>query len=94
MALPFAIDRLPAISALLYENAGRYAEAEPLYRQALAIRKQALGEGHPDYATSLNDLAGLLYAQGDYPAARPLIERALAIQPLPRLHGVFTSVDA
>ena len=28
---------------------GRYAEAEPLYRRALAIREQALGPDHPDH---------------------------------------------
>ena len=36
--------------ALLYMAMGDYARAEPLYRQALAIRKKALGEDHPDYA--------------------------------------------
>ncbi|MCB9109541.1 MAG: tetratricopeptide repeat protein, partial [Anaerolineales bacterium] len=30
-------------------------------------------------ATSLNNLAALLEAQGDYEAARPYLERALAI---------------
>ena len=39
-----------------------------------------LGEHHPDTAQSLNNLAGLLQAQGDYAAARPLYEQALAIR--------------
>ena len=30
---------------------GNCAKAEPLFVEALAIRKQALGEKHPDYAT-------------------------------------------
>lgn len=34
---------------------------------------------HPDTANSLHNLAGLLHAQGDYDAALPLAERALAI---------------
>ena len=38
-----------------------------------------LGERHPDYAQSLNNLANLLYATGDYARARPLYEQALAI---------------
>ena len=38
-----------------------------------------LGERHPATATSLNNLAGLLEAQGDYAAAKPLFEQALAI---------------
>jgi tetratricopeptide (TPR) repeat protein len=43
------------------------------------MRELALGAGHPDTATSLNNLARLLRAQGDLAAARPLFERALAI---------------
>ena len=39
-----------------------------------------LGERHPDYANSLNNLAALLSAQGDYARARPLYEQALAIR--------------
>jgi Tetratricopeptide repeat len=38
-----------------------------------------LGPEHPYTATSLNNLAGLLQAQGDFAGARPLFERALAI---------------
>jgi hypothetical protein len=36
---------------------GNYVAAEPLYRQALQIRRRVLGEEHPDFATSLNNLA-------------------------------------
>ncbi len=32
---------------------GRYEQAEPLYRQALELRRELLGEKHPDVATSL-----------------------------------------
>ena len=38
-----------------------------------------LGEGHPDTATSLSNMAGLLEARGDYAGARPLYQQALAI---------------
>ena len=38
-----------------------------------------LGAEHPDTASSLNNLAGLLQAQGDLAGAPPLYERALAI---------------
>ena len=34
---------------------GNYAEAEPLYQRALAIREKALGPEHPDTAASLNN---------------------------------------
>ena len=33
-------------------NQGRYADAEPLYKRALAIDEKALGPDHPDVATS------------------------------------------
>ncbi len=58
---------------------GDYASAEPLFRQALEIRRAALGEGHPDYATSLNNLAGLYHAMGDHAAAVPLYRQAIEI---------------
>ena len=57
-----------------------YAEARPLHERALAIREKVLGAEHPDTATSLNNLALLLQAQGDLAGARPLHERALAIR--------------
>ena len=59
---------------------GDYDRAEPLYRQALEIKKKALGEGHPDYATSLNNLAALYHAMGDYDRAEPLYRQALEIK--------------
>ena len=36
--------------AMLYEAQGRYADAEPLFKRALAIREKALGPDHPDVA--------------------------------------------
>ena len=42
--------------------------------------EKALGPEHPDTAMSLNNLAFLHRAHGDFPAARPLYERALAIR--------------
>ena len=57
-----------------------YSQAEPLLRDALAIREKALGPEHPDTAQSLNNLAILLGSLGDIAGARPLYERALAIR--------------
>ncbi len=65
--------------AVLYDNQGRYAEAEPLYERALAIQEEVLGAEHPDVAVSLNNLAALYYAQGRYAEAEPLYERALGV---------------
>jgi tetratricopeptide (TPR) repeat protein len=66
--------------ANLYQSLADYAQAKPLYEEALKIREQVLGKQHPDYAESLNNLAGLCYYQGDYEQAKPLLEQALAIR--------------
>ncbi|MFQ5896988.1 MAG: tetratricopeptide repeat protein [Candidatus Methylomirabilia bacterium] len=65
--------------AVLYKAQGQYAQAEPLYQRALAIKGKVLGPEHPSLATSLNNLAGLYVAQGEYARAEPLYKRALAI---------------
>jgi tetratricopeptide (TPR) repeat protein len=44
---------------LLYQDIGEYAKAEPLYQEALRIRRKVLGSEHPDTALSLNNLAVL-----------------------------------
>jgi tetratricopeptide (TPR) repeat protein len=66
-------------ASYLYER-GQYAEAEPLYQRAMEIRRTALGETHPDYATSLNNLAGLYRAMGRHAEAGPLYRRAMEIR--------------
>ena len=62
----------------LYQE-GRIAEAIPLATRLLEKRKSSLGPEHPDVATSLNNLAKLYKAMGDYERAEPLYERSLAI---------------
>ncbi len=58
---------------------GQTAKALPLLQEALEIRKEALGEKHPAYATSLNNLALLYREMGDHKAALPLYQKALEI---------------
>ena len=58
---------------------GRHAEAEPLYERAMEIRRTALGERHPDYANSLNNLAALYDAMGRHAEAEPLYQQAMEI---------------
>ena len=41
--------------------------------------RKALGERHPEYGRSLNNLATVLGLQGDYAAARPLFREALEV---------------
>ena len=50
-----------------------------MHRRALAIRLKALGEDHPNTATSYNNLAATLSAQGKYAEAEAMYRRALAI---------------
>ena len=64
---------------MLYQAQGRYADAEPLFKRALAISEKALGPDHPDVAVSLNNLADLYDDQGRYADAEPLYKRSLAI---------------
>ena len=61
--------------------------AERLFREALALNRMALGEGHPHVATSLSWLSWVLVAKGDHAAAEPLYREALDIwnkKPPPR----------
>jgi tetratricopeptide (TPR) repeat protein len=71
-------DLLNRAGAYLHGRAS-YQEAEPLFRDALAIREKVAGPKHPDTATSLNNLARLLQDEGALAEARPLFERALQI---------------
>ena len=43
------------LGRLLFDQ-GNYTQAETYYRTALEIRKRVLGQNHPAYATSLNNL--------------------------------------
>jgi len=66
--------------ALVYDEQGKYAEAEPLYKRALAILEKAFGPNHSSVATSLNNLAALYCSQGKYAEAEPLYKRSLQIR--------------
>jgi tetratricopeptide (TPR) repeat protein len=66
-------------SGYYLKGRARYAEAEPLYQRALAIKEEALGSGHPSTAASLNNLAELYRSQDRYGEAEPFLQRALAI---------------
>ena len=64
---------------MLLQATNRLAEAEPLYRRALAIDESSYGPGHPSVAIRLNNLAGLLEATNRLAEAEPLYRRALEI---------------
>ncbi len=56
--------------ALTYFRHGKYAEAEPMHMQALAIRRKTLGAGHPLVAQSLEHYAVLMTDTGRDAEAR------------------------
>ena len=73
--LATSLDRFGAF----YHSQGKYAEAEPLYLEALEIRERTLGPDSPIVASSLNNVATLYQTQGKYAEAEPLYKRSLAI---------------
>jgi tetratricopeptide (TPR) repeat protein len=64
---------------MLLETQNKLAEAELLFREALGIRRAAHDAGHPDIASTLNNLAMLMRAQNKFAEAEPLLREALAI---------------
>jgi tetratricopeptide (TPR) repeat protein len=83
----------------LYQQ-GKTQEAIPLAQKALELRKQVLGERHPDYSRSLNNLALLYKSQGEYgkvvltdgdvtQLADSYVELALATDPDLRASGTI-----
>ena len=66
--------------ASVYDNQGRYAEAEPLFAQALALAREVLGERHPYTISSLNNLAFVYGRQSRYAEAEPLYAQALQLR--------------
>ncbi len=65
--------------AVSLQSRGKYAEAEPLLRKALAASAEALGPKHPQAARGYNNLASLFYSQGRFREAEGLYRQALAI---------------
>ncbi len=66
--------------AFMYHDQGKYAEAEALYKRALAIDEKALGPEHPDVAQSLENYAALLRKTGRSTEATKMEARAKAIR--------------
>jgi len=58
----------------LYQQ-GDYSRATTVAKRALQAAEQTLDPNHPDVATSLNSLALLYNAQGQYTQAEPLLKR-------------------
>jgi tetratricopeptide (TPR) repeat protein len=65
--------------ATLLQALARYAEAEPLFRRALAIDETSHGRDHSELVPRLSNLAFLLVDTNRRGEAEPLFRRALAI---------------
>ena len=61
-------------------EARQYKEAAEKLDRALSIRRQALGEVHPDVAQSMERLGIVALSQGDYARAEQLVQNALKIR--------------
>ena len=72
---------------------GKYAEAQPLYEQALAIRRRLLTDDHPHTAQGYNNLADNLAAQGKYAEARDRYLQAAGSFEAARLPAAFTGLE-
>jgi len=60
-----------------HNQAGRYAEAERVGKQALNLCEARAGRDHIDCAWTLNDLANVYQRQGKYAEAERFHRRAL-----------------
>jgi tetratricopeptide (TPR) repeat protein/DNA-binding XRE family transcriptional regulator len=76
---------IPAAAYLLHDTArylqdrARYAEAKPLYLRTLQIRRQALGQMHPEIIAPLFYLANLCQDEGQYLEAENLYQEVSEI---------------
>ena len=85
-----------ARSYLQFGGGGRVADAEPLTREALAIRRRRLGPRAPEVADSLNQLGRVIDVQGGrWLDVEPLLQEAIDIwretigPDHPRLHSAL-----
>jgi len=64
----------------VYLDLGEYTNAAAMHREALALRKQLLGDEHSEVASALNLLATALWKQGRRSEAETLYREALAMR--------------
>jgi tetratricopeptide (TPR) repeat protein len=62
------------------QDQGKYDKAEPLFREALEVDRETLGNRHPNTLAAISNLGGLLHAKGDLAAAEPLCREALEVE--------------
>jgi eukaryotic-like serine/threonine-protein kinase len=74
--LAWSLDNL----AILLKRKGEVAEAESLFREALPVWRQAVGNDHQYVANTLDHMAALLSKQGKQAEAETCIRECLAIR--------------
>jgi len=74
---PLIRARMQAVMGDVYASMGLYKEAEPLLKEALAIRRERLGDVHSRTIYSMNTLAGLYKKLVRYDEAESLYVEAL-----------------
>jgi len=72
-------DRLNRLQDALHSQ-GKFAEGIAPCRKAMEIRRELLGQNHPDYANSVNNLAVLYQNMGDYAKAELLHRDAAEVR--------------
>jgi tetratricopeptide (TPR) repeat protein len=74
---PDRLDASQAMNKTVLKNLTKqkYAEAESMFKRALAIREKAFWTDHPDVLQSLGNLAEVYNAQGKYAEAESLLKR-------------------
>ena len=79
LGIAYPTARLMSQLGSLLKTKSLDAQAEPLYRRALAINEVSIGTDHPEVDANLNNLALLLQDTNRLVEAEPLMRRALAI---------------
>lgn len=65
--------------AVVERQRGAMDKAEALYRESLAVRRSLYDRAHPDIATVLLNLGGVLMMQGRFDEAEPLMRESVAM---------------
>jgi serine/threonine protein kinase/Tfp pilus assembly protein PilF len=66
--------------AVLLTYRGDLVGAEPLFREAIAMRKRLGDEGSSEMGAAWNQLAALLQKKGDFPGSEDAFQEALVVQ--------------
>ena len=76
---PAILAALQQTLAGMYRSMGRYSDARPLQESALAFRRRALGDEHPDTLASFFAMRYLLRLQGEIDAAESMLDEAYPV---------------